>query len=67
MSAAKKGKKQSDEHIQKRCKKVYCVELDTVFESISVASKDLYLNSGNVSQCCQGKYKTCGGYHFQFV
>lgn len=39
-------------------KPVYCLELDRVFESISVASKELYLKSSHISECCRGKRKT---------
>lgn len=66
ISDANKGKKQSDEHIQKRCKKLVCVELDKVFDSIKQAARELSLSSGNISNCCQGKLKTTGGYHFSY-
>lgn len=48
-------------------KQVYCLELDRVFEGVNIAAKELSLEDGNISYCCQGKRKTCGGYHFQFV
>ena len=46
-------------------KPVYCVELDRVFESGAQAAKELGLNAGNISSCCKGRIKTCGGYHWK--
>lgn len=48
-------------------KQVYCVQLDKVFEGVKIAAKELSLSAGHISKCCQGKRKTTGGYHFQFV
>lgn len=71
MSAAKKGIKHSDEHKAKlsaaqKKKAVYCVELDKVFAGINIAAQELSLFPCNISLCCQGKRKTCGGFHFEF-
>lgn len=52
---------------QKIRKPVYCVELDREFESITAAAKELGLSKGNISNALSGKYKTCGGYHWQFA
>ena len=49
------------------CKKVYCVELDKVFESGAAAARELGLDRSNVCNVCNGKRKTTGGYHFKFV
>lgn len=48
-------------------KKVFCVEMNCVFMSISKASKQTKINSGGISSCCHGKQKTAGGYHWKFV
>lgn len=48
-------------------KQVYCLELDKVFEGVNIASKELSLHQSSITECCQGKRKTTGGYHFQFV
>ena len=47
-------------------KPVYCIELSRVFESASVAARELSLNQSSISQCCTGKRKTCGNYHWRF-
>lgn len=50
-----------------KSKKIYCKELDRVFESQKVAAKELGLDQGNISRVCRGKANTTGGYHFEFV
>ena len=71
LSDSKKGKNLSAEHKAKLSaiankKQVYCVELDKVFEGVRIAARELYLRPDNISLCCQGKRKTCGGYHFEY-
>ena len=48
-------------------KPIYCVELDRVFESAVAAAEELKLSTPGISQCCNGKQKTTGGYHFRFA
>lgn len=36
------------------------------FESTRAASKALHLNNGHIGDCCNGVYKTCGGYIFKW-
>ena len=59
----RKGKKMS--LIQ--MKKVRCVELDIVFDSIMEASEITGANRPHISDCLTGKRKTCGGYHWELV
>ena len=63
MSEAKKG----NIPIHKNLNSVYCVELNKVFENPSYAGKELKISSSNIIQCCEGKRKTCGGYHWVYV
>ena len=46
---------------------IYCVELNRVFESQKAAAKELGLYQSNISNCCNGKIKTTGGYHWRFA
>ena len=48
-------------------RKVKCIELNKIYDSLSQASKDLNLSHGNISRCCTGSLKTVGGYHFEYV
>ena len=52
---------------KKRSKPVYCVELDRVFDGISQAARELDLNKKHICDCCKGRYKTHGGYHWQYA
>jgi hypothetical protein len=58
----------SNENVAKgHCKKVYCVELDRVFESAKLASIQLGVSDSNIAKCCKGKNKTTGGYHWKYA
>lgn len=48
-------------------RKVYCVELDTEFESAREAARFLNLSSSNILATCRGKQKTSGGYQWRYV
>lgn len=47
-------------------KPVYCVELDEVFPSQTIAAQELGLNQRHISNCCRGIRKTHGGFHFEY-
>ena len=46
---------------------IICVELNIIFDSISDASRQLGLSTGNICNCLKGRYKTTGGYHWKYV
>lgn len=48
-------------------KKVYCYETDTVYDSVSSASKILKISKGNISSVCNRKLQQTNGYHFEYV
>lgn len=60
-------KHMSEAHIGKNTKKVLCVELNRVFESMQEAQKVTSVKYYGISNCCHGKAKTAGGYHWQFA
>lgn len=60
------GRKHSEQSKEKMKKQVYCVELNKVFAGINIAAKELSLHHSSISNCCQGKLKTTGGYHFEY-
>ena len=45
---------------------VYCVELDRIFSSIKEAQEILHIDGHHIGEVCNGKRKTCGGYHWQY-
>ena len=52
---------------QRLSKKVYCVELDKVFNSLTEAAKETNTNVSGISNCLKGRYKTSGGYHWGYA
>ena len=53
---------------QAKSKKVRCVETGIIYESIKQASEKTGLNLSSIAQCCKGqRYKTVGGFHWEFI
>lgn len=48
-------------------RKVECVEVGTVFDSIKEAAEEYKLQSPLIWKCCNGKQNTTGGYHWRYV
>ena len=57
-------------------KKVKCIELNLIFDSLSAAeewSKSSNNPNGkiaahqHISKVCKGQRKTCGGYHWKYI
>lgn len=74
ISESKKGMKRTQEQIDKtreaKNKKVIQCTLDGVFikewESITIASSELEIHRGNISQCCKGKRNQVGGFKWKY-
>lgn len=67
-SKGKKFKKETVKKIsEKHCKRIYCSELDMYFESINEGAKYIGVHNSSLSKHLKGIYKTCGGYHWNFV
>lgn len=56
-----------EEAKRKLSKQIICLETGTCYSSLTLASKTLNINIGNISQACRGAYKTAGGYHFKYA
>ena len=71
VSQGGKGKKRSqvtkDRIAKAKRKKVRCIELDLVFESITAAAEFCKCSSGALSECLAGNCKTIKGYHWEEV
>ncbi len=46
-------------------KEIICVETNTTFKTITSAYK--WLGKGDISSCLQGRQKTAGGYHWEYL
>lgn len=60
-------RKISEAHRKLRNKRIYCVELDCVFESLDEASEKIGRSKAVIVDCCKGRQKTCGGYHLRYA
>lgn len=47
-------------------KPIYCLELNTVFESVQECSRQLDIPATNISKLCNGRGKTLKGYHLSY-
>lgn len=47
-------------------KKVYCIELNKIFDSLCKAAEEVGVTASQISKACQGKLKTTGGYHWEY-
>lgn len=59
-----KKKKLSESYPHKR--KIYCMETDTIYESVQECARQLNLFATNISKVCRGIHHTTGGYHFRY-
>lgn len=47
-------------------KKVYCEELDTIYDSVQECGRMLNIPATNISKLCNGRGKTLKGYHLRY-
>lgn len=48
-------------------KKVRCIETNTVYRCSKDAEISTGINARNIRSACQGRYKTSGGYHWEYA
>ena len=48
-------------------KQVRCVETKKVYSSVHAAASETGLSRVKISECCNGKRKRTGGYHWEFI
>ena len=59
-------RKISEANKGRNAKKVYCVELNKIFDSAKKCAEELGLYATSITKVCKEKQKTCGGYHFKY-
>lgn len=47
-------------------KKIFCIETNEKFNSITEAAKAVNIDPSGISNCLVGKRKTCAGYHWAY-
>ena len=48
-------------------KTIFLNDLDTTYESLASASKETGINAGSISHCLTGRYRTAGGYRWDYM
>ena len=48
-------------------KKVFCVELNKTFDSITRAKEELGIDASKITKVCKGKAETAGGFHWKYA
>ena len=48
-------------------KRIFCVETNIIYNGLSEASIATKIASSAISNCCNGKRQTAGGYHWKYV
>lgn len=81
ISRANKGKKRNEQFKIKlskskkkmvgdknpKSKNVLCIETNKIYNGTREVERLLNICSSSISQCCNGKLKTAGGYHWKYV
>lgn len=65
ISRSKKGKYTMANN--PKAKRVRCIETGKIYECMKAAALDTGTNNHNISSACNGKLKTTGGYHWEYV
>lgn len=51
---------------EKNSKRLYCEELDRVYESLTAAANDLHINKNHLCEVIKGTRKSVGGYRYHW-
>ena len=54
-------------HKSVNSKPTKCIETEKVYKSATEASKDIGIDRSCIVECCNGKQKTAGGYHWEYI
>lgn len=61
------NKPRPENNLKATRKAVFCIETDTVYESVSQASRMTGISVCSISKCCRGDRYTAGKFHWKFV
>lgn len=53
--------------LEKKRKKTLCIEMNIIYNSLKEASIKTNINISCISECCNGKQQTAGGYHWKYI
>lgn len=60
------AKEEKIQNYKNKSIKIYCLELNVIFESMSDVQRRLNIDSSSIRRCCNGRQKTAGGYHWMY-
>lgn len=63
----KKGSQAAKDRVKNNNKKVRCIELNKIFNSIKEAADFAKVDNSGITHCLKGQQKTSGGYHWEYV
>ena len=52
---------------QKKCRKILCIETQTIYDSIAEIERQIGINHTCIIACCKGKHQTAGGFHWKYA
>ena len=61
-----KCKHWSEEQMKRVCVPVRCVETRQVFLGVKDAERKTGIGHSHISNCCKGRAKTAGGFHWEY-
>lgn len=59
--------KQLAKNRKNNTKKVCCIEINKIYNTIKEASQDTKINNWSIGQVCLGKRKSAGGLHWKYI
>ena len=63
----KTGAKNGRKSAKKTSKPVRCIETGIIYSSASEAERQTGIHNASINHCCNSRYKTAGGFHWEFV
>lgn len=67
INGTKNGAKNGKKGAKKLSKPVRCIETGVIYPSCIEAERCTGISNASISHCCNGRYKTAGGFHFEFI
>ena len=64
---AQERSKITQQNTSPKRKAIRCIETGKIYQSGMEVKRELGIDNGSISKVCNGKKKTAGGYHWEFV
>ncbi len=67
IAASNTGKRHPEHVLAKTRKPVICLDTGVIYKGVSIAARELSLETGNISKCCKGMLNKTGGVRWSYV